>query len=122
MTSTPFTKPPAPPNTFPVDAPQWLYQEIMRHIEPDLMLGRVEDLDRVYAGETEKEKEERMRCYEEAFALFDRVYADVSTVVGSQARALNRRARGQALAAEGRERGQELDRIESLLNTHSSHS
>jgi hypothetical protein len=115
MTQT-RTKTVPPANTYPVDTPEWLYQEIMRHIEPDLMLDRLPKLNSVYAGESKREHAERMQSYEKAFAHFDQIYAKVAAMIARETRKLKERAKGEAHRREGEERGAELRNIEDIIN------
>ncbi len=115
MTHQTQLKPAPPINTFPPDAPEWLYQEIMRHIEPDLLLERLPRLDAQYAGETLDQRVERMQYYERAFALFDQISADISAMIARDARRLKDEARGEIRRREGQEHGQELKRIEDII-------
>jgi hypothetical protein len=55
----------------PTQDPSWtiedLYNFVMVSIEPDLVLGRIEQLDALYAGETEQERKSRADRYAAAF-------------------------------------------------------
>ena len=116
MTST-QTLPTLPANTATPRSPEWLYCEIMRHIEPDLLPGTADHLDRIYKGETAAEHERRMAAYDRAFALFDTVYADVTSMIESEARDLRRKALSASKGREAAERGGELNRIDDIIAT-----
>ena len=51
--------------------PEWLYNEIMHHIEPDLTTDKIALLNKKYAKETPEDREARMASYIFSFALFD---------------------------------------------------
>jgi len=51
--------------------PEWLYDRLMKHIEPDLTTENIKNLDEKYKGESDEDKELRQESYELAFDLFD---------------------------------------------------
>lgn len=61
----------APPNASVAGTPEWAYDELMRHIEPDLLTNALPLLDAYYAGETTIERHARFSSYQRAFAAFD---------------------------------------------------
>lgn len=116
MTST-LTKPPAPPNPCKKDSPQWLYCEIMRHIEPDLLPERLALHERMYKWETDDDRFERMRHYDEALALYDRIYADVAAMMTREAHAQKHVARMKVGKQEAQEKAEELRRLEEMIRS-----
>lgn len=62
-----------PPNRQTAGTPAWLYDEIMRWIEPDLLLNVIPHHDELYGQETAEQREQRMKWYERAFVQFDRI-------------------------------------------------
>ena len=51
--------------------PQWLYDEIMLQIEPDLVTDQIPLLEERYKDEPENERQARMERYDRAFDAFD---------------------------------------------------
>lgn len=66
----------APQNPSQQGTPEWLYDEIMRHIEPDLLTTVIPTHIEKYKNETAEERKERMTAYDKAFAIFDTVAAE----------------------------------------------
>ncbi len=66
--------PPANPST--PGTSQWIYNEIMRNIEPDLMTTNLPTHTKKYKDETQEQRLARMKLYDEAFAVFDAVAAE----------------------------------------------
>lgn len=60
-----------PPNPSAPGTPAWTYDEIMRHIEPDLLTSALPSIDAYYAGESAIERHARFSSYQRAFAAFD---------------------------------------------------
>lgn len=54
-----------------MSTPQWLYDEIMRSIEPELVTDMLPTLDTIYAAETSEEHDVRMERYRLAYAAYD---------------------------------------------------
>ena len=107
-------------NPYPRRSMEWLYEEIMRHIEPDLTLQRFHKLDKLYATETKKERGERLHWYESAFALYDRIFADVAAMYAKEGRAQKHAVRKKTGAQEHTERSTELQDIERIIDSHLS--
>jgi hypothetical protein len=63
-------------NTNPIALePLWsaeeIYDALMREIEPDLVSETIGSIDTLYPGETEEERDARMKQYALAFVIFD---------------------------------------------------
>lgn len=58
----------------------WLYDELMQHIEPDLLSSNVSSLDAVHAGESAEERAERLNRYVVAFRIFGECLEELSDV------------------------------------------
>jgi len=50
----------------------WLYQEIMRHIEPDLLLSN-DELKELYSDDDEEALQERFERYQKAYHRYEEV-------------------------------------------------
>ncbi len=112
-----FTSTSIPANVFPLHSAEWLYDEVMRHIEPDLMLRSVKTLEGKYLGELDDERSSRMARYEQAFALFDEVYGKVAKMMMDDTRALKRKMHAVALQKERAESAEELESVERSFRT-----
>ncbi|HVW67177.1 MAG TPA: hypothetical protein VHA78_05640 [Candidatus Peribacteraceae bacterium] len=66
----------------PPDA-RWIYDEFMKHIEPDLMTDHIEHVDEKYAGETAEERAERYEQYTMAFLIFDECLKDFDATMSA---------------------------------------
>ena len=104
-----------PANVFPLHSAEWLYDEIMRHIEPDLMLRSVHGLQGKYLGESDAARAERMARYERAFAVFDGIYGTIAQMMMDDAHALKRQMRDIAVRKEHAEASQDLNAVERLF-------
>ncbi len=49
---------------------QWLYDEIMQHIEPELMTDQIGKLEERYKDESPEEREDRLQRYTVSFIIF----------------------------------------------------
>lgn len=96
--------------------PEWLYDEIMRCIEPDLVSSSLPMLDAKYAGEDPAEREFRLGKYQEAFALFDIALEKFEEAIGTQLRGYKQVAQKKALKEEQDETSQALHAIEQELD------
>ncbi len=56
----------------------WLYDEIMQHIEPDLLSDRIDALEERYKGETKEQRADRLSKYMLAFKIFTESLQEVS--------------------------------------------
>jgi len=50
---------------------QWLYDELMQHIEPDLLTDQIAHADEKYAGESDEDRAARYERYTIAFMAFE---------------------------------------------------
>lgn len=71
-----------PRNIYDPGTPEWLYDEIMRHIEPDLMIEQVPLLDTKYAGESPEQRQDREAAYAQAFQHFDTMLQTMREALG----------------------------------------
>ncbi len=118
MTNQTQVKLPPPPNLCRTGTPEWVYNEIMRHIEPDLMLEQLPLLDQRYAAETPIDRLKRMKAYDEAFILYDKIFADVSKLYADEARERRFTVRHQEEKRETTEHAGEVQTIEDIINRH----
>ena len=95
--------------------PQWLYEQIMRQIEPDLLPESLSGLQEKYVGETEEEHTVRMQRYEEAFAVFDRSLASLDAHLVTEAREYRVSRQQQSRMHEESESQEELRHIERRI-------
>jgi hypothetical protein len=95
---------------------QWIYDEIMRHIEPDLLTTRVIHLDEIYKNETKEEGLKRMACYEKAFQIFDAAAAGFEKDFHAGLLAMRKGAREKAMQEEKQTEDQNVQNIESKFN------
>ncbi len=93
--------------TEPLLTPQWLYDELMSRIEPDLVSNQLPLLDQKYAGETEEEHAARMEQYAAAYVVFDACLAELAREMNEDQRALENRL-------------ESLVPLQQFLQTHSS--
>ncbi len=115
-TQTPIPLAVPPPNMQAVQSPEWLYDEIMRFIEPDLMLDAIPRLTERYKDETAEERAARMGAYDRAFAAYDQVYAKVADDLMSQAQRLRKQAQASVAVQEEAEQSHDLSDAESQLD------
>ncbi len=107
-----------PKNPWPRTAAYWLYDEIMRHINPDLMIERIPLLEKKYASENAMEHEARMGEYQRAFDLYDRIYKDVTNVCADEAHKLKEESRKKAMGKEAAEQGSDIEHVEQKLTSY----
>lgn len=82
MTPLRIPKRPAPKNPSAPGSSDWVYNEIMRFIEPDLISTSIPTLARKYANETESQRRWRHDKYRRAYALFDRFFSAMQKNAG----------------------------------------
>ena len=56
---------------------QWLYDEIMQHVDKDLLTSNIPILDEELRNATPEEREERLAQYDESFDIFDQALEEV---------------------------------------------
>jgi hypothetical protein len=108
-----------PRNIYQPGTPEWLYDEIMRFIEPDLMIESVPLLDATYADETPEQKQERQAAYAIAFQNFDRMLHTMREALGDDTMAvevirLNKKQ--QAMDAQHVAETSEKQAMDSVFN------
>ncbi|MSR86737.1 hypothetical protein EXS70_01020 [Candidatus Peribacteria bacterium] len=107
--------PPENPST--PDTPEWSYNELMRHIEPDLMTDFLPKHEEVFASETKEQTQARMKAYDEAFAVFDKAVLDCEDVFAKEVHELKTKAHEKAIKAEKKEQKKELKKIEDEIDS-----
>lgn len=107
----------APPNPSDVQSQEWLYDEIMRYIEPELMTNRKDKLAEMIAGETAGEREARKARYEQAFGIFDAVYKDVAEMMVRDAATVKEQVQKKLQEQEYREKQSEMHAAEDQLDS-----
>lgn len=95
---------------------QWLYDEIMRSIEPDLCTHQIPLLQEKYSHETPREKIFRMRAYELAFALFDACLEEIKDDIAIDIASWKQQLRLKALQQEQSEQEEDIASIEQLFH------
>ena len=108
-----FTPPknPSQPGT-----PEWVYNEIMRHIEPDLLTTVIPQHPTMYGSESQQERIGRLKAYEQAFGIFDKAAVDFERRLSADVRALSLKTREAARTQEEREEQADAGTAESRLN------
>lgn len=96
-------------------APEWLYNEIMRNIEPDLLTTVMPRHAEMYAKETHQKSVERMKRYDSAFAVFDRVAMEYERDLHEDIQTLKRQAQAKARKRETAESKKSLKKIEKKM-------
>lgn len=92
--------------------PVWLYDEIMQHIEPDLLSKNLPFLDDKYKGETEAEHADRMASYDTSFEIFDRAFEGFQSEFIGEVKTVKKEVRNKAQAQAKAEDEQVLKTIE----------
>ncbi|MEK7563568.1 MAG: hypothetical protein AAB544_04200 [Patescibacteria group bacterium] len=98
---------------------RWLYDFVMRGIEPDLLLEEKE-LDERYKGETPISHAARMHRYKQAFAEYDRVIGLVAASLVEAAQKEKTKRRKVAGLEESKQRSAEANAIEQSLDSFGS--
>ena len=93
----------------------WLYDAIMREIEPELLPGALAGLEGKYAGETREEQELRMQRYQAAFDAFDAALQSLDEHLVSEARELRAAQQRRSRESEWEESQEELGQIERRI-------
>ena len=105
-----------PSNPSPESTPEWVYNELMRFIEPDLMTTVVPHHAEMYQGESREQTINRMKHYDDAFAAFDVAAKNVEADAFAQVRALKNQAQTEVHSTEQHEHAQEASAVEQLLD------
>ena len=95
---------------------EWFYDEIMRHIEPDLMTNVLPTHAEKYKNETQEQRVERMQSYDKAFTIFDKVADEYEKEFHQDVVDLKKKSRSKAMKEEVREKKKALKKIEDELN------
>lgn len=92
-----------------------VYDNIMKQIEPELVLANLQSLDEPYANETDTEHAARYERYGKAFAVYEERYnawvSDLSSAVSAYKRAIGRATEKVARTRED----SELESLASLM-------
>ena len=104
----------------PLQAPQWLYDLIMRGIEPDLMSDQIPQLEVRYREESVEGRRKRMDRYEHAFAQFDEALENFSAMLYLSMEEAKAHAQEQIDVQEQVEREAAMKDIEASLDSSSS--
>jgi hypothetical protein len=95
---------------------EWLYDEVMRFIEPDLMLGTIPTLLEKYKHETELQNRQRMEAYEISFDLFEEAYLRINMEFMQGAQTIKQKQREKLHSTERSEQKRSLAEIESQFD------
>lgn len=106
----------APENPSQPGTSEWFYDEIMRHIEPDLLSTVIPHHAEIYEKETEEEKKARMKAYDEAFFIYDQVADEFAAAFAEDMRGLRKEAREQAVREDTAKSGETIKGIESQID------
>lgn len=109
-----------PPNPSDRRDPEWFYNEIMRHVQPDLMSDHLAFLEMKYAGETSYERASRMSAYELAFSAYDRFANEVTAAFSGDAARARLLRREESRKNEATQSAQDFDQITSLMDSQAS--
>ncbi len=109
-----------PTNPWPQTAAHWMYDEIMRHVEPDLMLEHIPLLPKKYQEETDAMKEARLQHYDECFAIFDSIYKQVGDMCTQEVHRLKAEAHNTAITQESNERKMAMKLLEQQFKNFSN--
>ena len=71
----------------PYFSAQWVYDELMSRIEPDLVSNHISLLEKKYAGETKEQRKDRMEHYVVAFFIFEECMKDLQIAMEEDVRA-----------------------------------
>ena len=95
--------------------PEWLYDQIMREIEPDLVTDVLTTLTQKYKKETAAQAKLREERYAKAFKIFDVVLADVLVMFEADAKEKKNEAEDLARLIEARKREDTMAQMEAQL-------
>lgn len=85
-------------------SPQWLYDQVMAALEPELTTEGLKTLATKYKNETAKQAKARAARYAKIFAEFDRILGEVLAMFEYDALEARQMAVACAAAAESAER------------------
>lgn len=117
MSPNPKSTQDPPKNPSTPGTSEWFYDEIMRHIEPDLLTTVIPTHAEKYNDETQEERVERMKAYDAAFAIFDKVAEEYEKEFMEDVQKLKKQSRSKVMKEEKKERKQELSNIEKIIDT-----
>jgi hypothetical protein len=100
-----------PPNPSAPGTPEWVYDEIMRHIEPDLLTAEIAGHPQKYRDETAEQRVARMAHYDKAFAAYDAAADAVEAEFRQEAMQVKERSKTALM----KEEKQKIDDIESQI-------
>lgn len=106
----------APENPSKPGTSEWFYDEIMRFIEPDLVTTVIEKHMEMYADETTDERVQRMKAYDTAFAVFDKVAAGYEQDFHRDMVLQKKQSREKAMTVEAGEKKSALKKIEEEMD------
>ena len=116
MSPNPKSTPTPPDNPSKPGTSEWFYDEIMRHIEPDLLTNVIPMHAEKYKQETQEQRVARMKAYDAAFTIFDKVAAEYEKEFMDGVQALKKKSRAKAVKEEKSEKRKELKHIEDELD------
>ena len=92
--------------------PEWLYDRIMKHIEPDLISKNINKLDEKYKSESKESKELRLESYELAFDLFDIAFEAFEGGILDEVKEWKKALRKRAQEKESVEEEEKMEELE----------
>ena len=104
-----------PPNPSLSESAEWFYNEIMRHIEPDLLSTVILTHAEKYKSETQEQREARIKSYDNAFIVFDRVADDYGKQMASEVQEFKKQERTKAMKKEKKQEKKALKKIEGEM-------
>lgn len=106
------------PQTQTQPAPQleWLYDAIMRLVEPELLSANIPLLDEQYQDETAEQHEARMKRYEDAFRRFNEILTNFGDFLYQQSRTVVTQAKHDRAAEEAQEKQRGVANIETIFS------
>ncbi len=99
-------------------SPEWLYDTLMGHIEPDLMIANIDTLDEKYAGESEDHRKMREARYELAFLLYDDCLSELDWVLAEDAWVLKQEMKAFAESIEKQDKQRDVQNAHADIHSH----
>ena len=96
-----------PPNPSAPGSPEWWYNEIMRHIEPELLTTVIPTHAETYKDESGEDRVARIEGYDKAFAMYDNVAADFEQTLHKDLETMRKKSRAATRAEEKKEKKKE---------------